>query len=100
MSRWYVNNTGRISGTFVDSTGTATNATAVSITIYDTSDESVELVATDILANTTGTGVYYYDWTPTAAGNYRAEMTATVQSKQEFVPKEIKVYRASEVRSE
>lgn len=84
MSVWKTGSTGRITFTFTNADGVATNATVATIIIYSRPALATVLASTNILPNTTGTGVYYHDWTPATAGDYICVATATVSSVTEI----------------
>lgn len=81
---WKTGNTGTITATFRNRSGTLTDATAATIIIYKVSDRSEVVASTSILANKDSTGTYYYEWTPDTAGDYIAKVTATVGGKTEI----------------
>ena len=75
---YYVNDTIRLTGTFYTWAGVLSDPTSVTVNIYDVTRTKLVTAATPTHS---GTGVYYYDYTPTVEGKHTIEFTGTLEGK-------------------
>jgi hypothetical protein len=67
----------RLKGTFKDFSGVLTDPSALALKIYDSTGTVVLTKAITDMTHAS-TGVYYYDWTTTATGDFIYEFTGTL----------------------